>query len=258
MESITLVSGYEMPLLGLGTWDLRGNTCKNIVKKALDLGYTHIDTAWMYENQRMIGGALQEINANREELFITSKIWHTHLKYNDVLAQFEESLDQLQMDYVDLLLVHWPNESVPMEETLKAFNEIHAAGQARSIGISNFSMNQVDRALAISQAPICVNQVEYHIRHNQDALLQHCKDKQVVVTAHRPLGVGRIIGDPLLKEIGAQHSKTPALVALRWLVQKGIVVIPKTSSEAHLRENMDVFDWTLTSDDMGRLDAISG
>ena len=211
METITLASGDSIPILGLGTWALRDEACKTAVKIALELGYTHIDTAWMYGNQSEIGEAIREIGSDRAALFITSKIWHTHLRYNEVLAQFDECLNQLQMDYVDLLLIHHPNESVPLQETMDAFNKIHDAGQARSIGISNFSIRQTDQARQVSQAPIVTNQVEYHVRNRDDDLLAHCTKHQVVVTAHRPLAVGAIVQDQTLQGIGGktpQNSRT--------------------------------------------------
>ncbi len=258
MEAIRLVSGHTIPVLGLGTWALRGRQCKVVVKKAIDLGYTHIDTAWMYENQRAIGEALQEIGAARDELFITSKIHQTHLKYNEVLSQCEECLEQLQTDYVDLLLIHHPGDgTVPMEETLSAFKEIYDARKAASIGISNFSIDQVDRARAVSQVPISTNQVEYHAHHGREDLLQHCHKHQIILTAHRPLAVGRIVSDPTLKTIGEKHGKTAAQVALRWLLQKGLIVIPKASSDSHLRENLALFDWELTPEEMQDINGLS-
>ena len=258
MKTIPLSSGYPMPILGLGTWALRGEACKIAVKKAIELGYTHIDTAWMYTNQTEIGEALREIRTDRELLFITTKIRQTHLRYNEVMAQFEECLNQLQMDYVDLLLIHHPNESVPLQETLDAFNKIHDAGQAKSIGISNFNIAQVDQARQVSEAPITVNQVEYHVRSKKEELLVHCTKHHVVVTAHRPLAVGELIHDQTLQAIGESHGKTAAQVALRWLLQKGMIVIPKSGSEAHLRENLDLFDWELTPEEMAQIDNISG
>ncbi len=251
METIRLGSGHAIPVLGLGTWTLRNEQCKTVVKNALALGYNHIDTAWMYANQKEIGEALREVGAIRENLFITSKIWHTHLKYDQVHSQCDECLADLQTDYVDLLLVHHPGDgTVPMEETLSAFNEIHDAGKAKSIGISNFSIEQMDQARALSQAAISTNQVEYHVHSKQEDLLQHCQAHQIPLTAHRPLAVGKIVDDPVLRGIGGKHEKTAAQVALRWLLQKGLIVIPKASSDAHLRENLDLFDWELTSEEM--------
>lgn len=254
MENVKLASGHEMPMLGLGTWQLKGRQCERIIKIAIELGYTHIDTAWMYENQRQIGKALRDVNVERADLFITTKIWNTHLKHADVLSQFEVCINDLQMDYVDLLLIHWPSDTVSFEETFGAFQEIYDAGKVKSIGISNFSIAQVDRACEVSKLPICTNQVEYHVRNNKETLRNHCETRNMPITAHRPLAVGNLAGDTELAEIGDRHGKTAAQVALRWLVQKDIVVIPKSGSEPHLRENMDIFEWQLTEAEMQTLE----
>ena len=250
MENVKLASGHEIPILGLGTWQLKGSQCERIIKVAIELGYTHIDTAWMYQNQTQIGNALRDINVAREELFITSKIWHTHLKHDEVLSQFDVCINDLQMDYVDLLLIHWPSDTVPFEETFGAFKEIYDAGKVKSIGISNFSIEQVDKACDVSELPICTNQVEYHVRNNKEALRAHCETRNIPITAHRPLAVGNLAEDKELTEIGKRYGKTAAQVALRWLVQKGIITIPKSGSEPHLRENLDIFDWQLSDEEM--------
>ena len=165
-------------------------------------------------------------------------------------------MDQLQVAYVDLLLIHWPNDAVPLEETIRAFDEIQASGRTRHIGVSNFSNTQLDRAIELAQAPISTNQFEFHAGHFQEPEWRHCTDRGVVVTAHRPLAVGAMANDATLVKIGAAHNKTAAQVALRWLVQRQIVAIPKASSDAHLRDNMDIFSWTLTEEDMQRIDRL--
>lgn len=253
MQNVTLASGHEMPMLGLGTWQLRGRQCEQIVKEALALGYTHIDTAWMYQNQRAIGNALRDSRVEREKLFITTKIWHTHLRHVDVLSQFAECLGDLQMDYVDLLLIHWPSEEVAFSETFAAFQKLHEAGKVKSIGVSNFSIAQVEEACAVSALPICTNQVEYHVRRDRHELREYCKARDIVITVHRPIGRGELVGDTVLKRIGDSHGKTAAQVALRWLIQHGIVAIPKSGSVPHLRENLDVFAWELTEAEMRTL-----
>lgn len=251
---LTLASGHAIPQLGLGTWMLRGQACRAVVQEALDLGYTHLDTAWMYENQEAIGQALKEVGADRDRLFITSKIWHSHLEYAAALAQMEEILRDLQTEYVDLLLIHHPGRGVPVERTLAAFEKIYAAGRAKSIGISNFSIEQTDRARAATGLPICTNQVEYHLRHNREKLRRHCHAHNVVLTAHRPLARGELAQDDALRQVAAAHGKIPAQVALKWLLQKEVIVIPKASSTAHLRANLDLFDWQLGAEEMARLD----
>ena len=253
VKYLTLASGHEVPIFGLGTWQLKGRQCQRIVKEAIALGYTHIDTAWMYQNQREIGKALRDIRMDREEIFLTTKIWHTHLRHDEVLAQFEECLRDLQMDYVDLLLIHHPGNSVPVTETFEAFQKLYEAGQVKSIGISNFSIAQVEEACEASELPICTNQVEYHVRNNRSELRDYCHARGIVMTAHRPLAVGNLASDAVLRDIGENHGKTAAQVALRWLVQQDIITIPKSGSVPHLRENLDVFAWQLTDDEMHRL-----
>ena len=254
MKNITLASGHEIPILGLGTWQLKGSQCERIVKEAVALGYTHIDTAWMYQNQREIGKALRDTGMDREEIFLTTKIWHPHLRYADVFTQFEECLSDLQMDYVDLLLIHHPSDSVPVAETFEAFHKLHEAGSVKSIGISNFSIAQVEEACEVSELPICTNQVEYHVRRNRSELRDYCHGRDIVMTAHRPLAVGNLAGDAVLRGIGENHGKTAAQVALRWLIQQDIITIPKSGSVPHLRENLDVFAWQLTDEEMRTLD----
>jgi|AP95_1055475.scaffolds.fasta_scaffold23955_3 2,5-diketo-D-gluconate reductase B len=245
IPTITLASGHAIPQLGLGTWQLQGQACETVVKEALDLGYTHLDSAWMYQNQDAIGRALKEVGARREDLFITSKIWHSHLEYDAALGQMEEILRDLRTEYVDLLLIHHPGQGVPVEQTLAAFEKIHAAGQALSIGISNFSIEQTDRARAATGLPLCTNQVEYHLHHQRDDLRRHCHAHGIFLTAHRPLAKGELAQDGELQEIAASHGKSPAQIALKWLVQQDMIVIPKASSASHLRANLDLFDWQL-------------
>ena len=256
MKNIRLASGHEIPIFGLGTWQLRGRACERVVKEAIALGYTHIDTAWMYQNQREIGKALQDVRIDRDGLFLTTKIWGTHLRHAEVLSQFEECLRDLQMDYVDLLLIHHPNDAVPFAETFGAFHELYEAGKVKSIGISNFSIEQVEESCEVSELPICTNQVEYHVRRNRAALRDYCHARNIVMTAHRPLAVGNLAGDAVLGEIGKNHGKTAAQVALRWLVQQDIITIPKSGSVPHLRENLDVFAWQLTEAEMQTLDTL--
>ena len=254
--NITLASGHAIPQLGLGTWQLRGEQCKAVVKEALELGYSHLDSAWRYQNQDAIGQALKEVGADRDRLFITSKTYDSHLEYDATQEQVEEILSDLQTDYVDLLLIHSPGQPVPVERTLAAFEKIHAAGQVRSIGISNFSIEQTDRARAATGLPICTNQVEYHLRRNREKLRRHCHDLDVVLTAHRPLARGDLARDEALAQVAAGHGKSPAQVALKWLLQKDMIVIPKASSTDHLRDNLDLFDWQLGDEEMARLDGV--
>lgn len=256
MHSIELTSGHPMPLLGLGTWELKGAQCARVVRQALGLGYRHLDTAYMYRNQEAVGKALADSGIPRQEVFLTTKIWRDALQREQVLAQFEECLELLRTPYVDLLLVHWPNEEVPLEETLAAFNTLCDQGKVKSIGVSNFSLAQVDQAQACSRAPVSVHQVLCHVGHNQEELRRHHQGKGVAVTAYCPLARGKSADDETLGQIGQRHGKSAAQVALRWLVQQQVVVIPKASSEEHLAANMDIFDWELDAEAMAQLDRL--
>jgi diketogulonate reductase-like aldo/keto reductase len=209
----------------------------------------------MYKNHREIGDALQ--GADRSRLFITSKVWHTHLHYDGVLEQAGETLRDLRTEYVDLFLIHWPNEATPMAETFRGLQRVLEEGKARSIGVSNFTVKLLEEAKRVSKVPISANQIKYHPGAEQRDVLRWCQDRGVAVTAYSPLGKGRALGGGALAGIATRHGKTSAQVALRWLVQKGMSVIPKASSRAHLAENMDVFGWTLGPEEMAQIDAIA-
>lgn len=256
MHTVELASGHSMPLLGLGTWELKGTHCTQVVRQALDLGYRHLDTAYMYRNQEAVGKALADSGVDRKEVFLTTKIWKDALQRERVLEQFEECLEMLKTPYVDLLLVHWPNEEIPLAETLDAFNALHDRGQVKNIGVSNFAIAQVDQAQASSRAPVCVHQVLCHVGHNQEELRRHHQSKGVAVTAYCPLARGRSANNQVLNQVGQQYGKSAAQVALRWLVQQQVIVIPKASSKEHLSANMDIFDWELNAQDMAHLDRI--
>ncbi len=255
MEYVTLCSGKQMPMLGLGTWSLKGGECVKTVAEAINMGYRHVDTAVFYGNHEPVGEGIRKSGAGRGEIFVTTKIWHDKLRHDDVLEECRRSLDELGMDYIDLLLIHWPSPDVPLEETLSAFARLLDGGEILHAGVSNFTAERLGRAIAAGKVPIAANQVEYHPYLNQQDLLQYCRDNGVPLVAYSPMGKGRLGGDELLSEIGRNHGKSPWQVSLRWLVRKGITVIPKASSTQHLRDNMDIFDWSLGEDEMARLDA---
>ena len=256
MNGIELASGYTMPALGFGTWESTGNDCRRAVKHALDAGYTHIDSAAAYGNQHDIGQALKEYGVEREKLFITSKIFRDSLVYEDAVRQAEASLRELMTEYLDLLLIHWPNDSVPMEETFSAFEKLHNSGKVKSIGVSNFSIRNLEKALKKSDLPISINQVEYHPLLNQEKLFAFCRGHGVNVTAYSPLARGVVFGNPVLKKIGERYGKSAGQVSLRWLIQKGLSAIPKSTNETHIRKNIDIFDFALTIAEMEEIDRI--
>jgi len=255
IPTIKLSSGDEIPALGLGTWELVGDTCTEAVRIALDLGYTHIDTAYWYGNHAQIAPALK--GAERSKLWITTKVPPFQLQREQVLQVCDESLRDLGVEYVDLLLIHWPNHKVPMAETFGAFKELHEAGKVRNVGVSNFSINHVRKALEVSPLPIVTNQVEFHPLLNQRELLEYCHSRGVIITAYSPLGRGELLRDARITKIADKYGKTPAQVLLRWALQKGMIVIPKASSEPHLRDNLGALGWELDEEDMAAIEAMN-
>jgi len=250
--------GVAIPALGLGTWQLRGRTCTETVDRALEMGYRHVDTAEYYDNHRAVGEGLARAGVDREDVFLTTKVWRSNLRADDVRRVVEQSLENLGVDYVDLLLIHWPNRSVPVEETLGAMLEYHP-DRVRSVGVSNFSVPQLRAARSVVDAPIVADQVEYHPYDRRDDLLATCIDADVCLTAYSPLAKGRVVDDDTLAAIGERYQKTAAQVALRWLVQQeNVAAIPKASSDAHLRENLAVLDFTLSEEEMDRIFELEG
>lgn len=247
-------SGYDIPVLGLGTWELVGEACERTLRQALELGYRHIDTAELYDNEAEIGRAIEGMD--REELFITSKVSSQNLAKNDVLRACERSLGKLGTDYVDLYLVHWPNDSIPLDGTFEAMQQLVDKGQVRSVGVSNFGVERLKKVFEVSSVPICNLQIEYHPLTKRDVLPEFCRQEDIVISAYSPLARGDVLKEPVLKEIGEKYDKTSVQVSLRWLVQRGAVVIPKSSSKEHLEADMDIFDWELLREDMNRINDI--
>jgi diketogulonate reductase-like aldo/keto reductase len=244
-----------MPVLGLGTWRMSGHECEETVKLALEMGYRHIDTAELYMNEVEIGRAIKGFG--RSKLFIVSKVWMSNLHRKDLLDSCAKSLERLGTPYVDLYLLHWPNDSIPIKETMVAMGELVDHGMARSIGISNFDIRRTQEAIDVSPVPVSVNQVEFHPYLYQSELLGFCKKHGIVLTAYCPVARGGVLDDHTLAGIAEKYGKTPAQVSLRWLVQHGTTVIPKSTNPKHLKENMDVFDWRLSKGDMEKIDSIS-
>lgn len=253
------IQGAKMPALGLGTWQLSGPTCEAAVRRAMDMGYRHIDTAEMYGNEAEIGRAVAASGLDRKSLFITTKIWTNHLRARDVGPAVEASLRKLKSDYVDLLLIHWPNAAVPMGETLGAMMKLKDAGKAKAIGVSNFSVEQMDEALNRHKAPIACNQLEYHLLLNQGPILDYAQPRGIGVVAYCPLSRGKLVNNKILAAMGAKYGKSAAQVALRWLVQQqGVAAIPKATGEPNLRANLAIFDFSLDKADTAELDRLTG
>ena len=253
---IVEANGARIPQVGLGTWELRGDVCTALVKDALKLGYRHIDTAEMYENEAAVGDGIRASGVARNELFVTTKVWYTHFEPAALLMAAKESLAKLKLDHVDLLLLHWPNPSVPLEETIGALNDARARGLTQHIGIANFTVDLVRQAAELSKAPLVTNQIEIHPYLDQSKVMAVCEHFGISLTAYSPVAKGAEIRDQMLKQIAAAHQKSPAQVGLRYLVQQGIVVIPRTSKPERLAENAALFDFALSDAEMqaiGRL-----
>lgn len=237
-----------MPSLGFGTYELNGATCRHAVEAALATGYRHIDTASMYGNEGEVGRALRSSSVPRNEVFVTTKVWFDRLHRRGVLRSCERSLELLGSDYVDLLLVHWPNPEVPLEETLGAMDEVVASGKARAIGVSNFPPRMMREARKL--ANVVCDQVEYHPYLAQSDILGVARSLDIAVTAYCPLAQGEVVDDPTLREIGRRHDKSSAQVAIRWLVQQEMVAaIPRAGNPDHIQENFEVFDFSLTREE---------
>ena len=243
-------NGARIPALGLGTWELRGRTCARIVEQALTLGYRHIDTAQVYENEQEVGEGLRASRVRRSELFLTTKVWTTHFAPNDLERSTKESLVRLRVSDVDLLLLHWPNSHVPLAETLGALAHAKTLGLTRHIGVSNFTVALLDEAVALSPEPLVCNQVEYHPYLEQTKIREACARHGIAMVAYSPIAKGKIRNDPTLTRICHAHGKSPAQICLRWLVQQNVVAIPRTSKIERLSENLDVFDFELSEQDM--------
>lgn len=258
-QAITDVSGPggRIPALGLGTWQLEGDECREVVRTALELGYRHVDTAHMYENEREVGRGLQDAGVDRSEIFLTTKLQREELDPDGVRQSCSRSLDRLNTPYLDLLLIHWPEDETPVEDTIRTLAELRTEGLTRHIGVSNFPVAWMERALGATDVPIFCNQVEYHVMLDQSPVLEYCRGHEMPLVAYSPLAQGAAREDDTLAAIGKKHRRSASQVALRWLVQQsGVVAIPKSSSEEHLRQNMQVFDFELDDEDLGRIDAL--
>ena len=248
--------GTAVPALGFGTYKLTGDTCREGVLDALALGYRHIDTAQIYGNEAEVGEAIRHSGVPRSGLFLTTKVWVDALHAPDVLRSAEESLRCLGTDYVDLLLVHWPSRTVPLEETLGAFERLREAGKTRHIGVSNFSPGGFARALEL--APVACNQVEYHVFLDQQRVHSLCQTHGALLTAYRPLAGGGLREDATVQAIAEAHACTPEQIGLAWpLQQPQVAAIPKASSPAHRRANLAALDVVLSGEEMGRLSALT-
>ena len=245
--------GARIPLLGLGTWELRGRACTRVVEQAFRLGYRHVDTAEIYENEREVGEGLRASGIKRGEVFITTKIWPTHYAPRELERAARDCLVRLRLSEVDLLLLHWPNPQIPLSETLGALCKVKRDGLARNIGLSNFTVALIEEALRATSEPLVCDQIECHPFLDQSKVIAACRRHDMAVVAYSPIARGNARDDELLQRIGAAHKKTAAQVCLRFLVQQNIVVIPRTSKVERLSENAAIFDFALSEDEMAQI-----
>ena len=253
---IHLNDGREMPVLGLGVYKAtEDEELKQAISSAVSWGYRLIDTASFYKNEEGVGKGIQALDIPREDLFVTTKIWNTAQRIGDIEDSFNRSLERLGLDYVDLYLIHWP---VPgcFGNTWKAMEKLREEGKVKSIGVSNFSIQDLELLKTVSDVVPAVNQVAFHPFFNHPELKAYCQENGIALQAYAPLARGAYLNSPLMIEIGKNHQKSPAQVGLRWLVQQGIGVIPKSVHEERLAENSQIFDFVLSDEEMAAITAM--
>ena len=250
-------NGARIPLLGLGTWELRGRVCTRVVEQALRLGYRHLDTAEIYDNEQAVGDGLHASGVNRGDIFVTTKIWPAHFAPGELERAARQCLARLRLSEVDLLLLHWPNPQIPLAETLGALASVKRDGLTRHIGVSNFTAAQIQEALKATTEPIVCNQVECHPFLDQSKVIAACRRHGMAVVAYSPIARGGAGNDEVLGRIGAAHGKSAAQIALRFLVQQNIVAIPRTSKVERLKENAAIFDFALGKTEMAEISALA-
>ncbi|MDO3662923.1 glyoxal/methylglyoxal reductase [Bacillus sp. C28GYM-DRY-1] len=256
-DTVKLHNGVEMPWFGLGVFKVEnGSEATESVKAAIKNGYRSIDTAAVYKNEEGVGIGIKESGVAREELFITSKVWNEDQGYETTLAAFEKSLERLQLDYLDLYLIHWPGKD-KYKDTWRALEKLYKDGKIRAIGVSNFQVHHLEELLKDAEIKPMVNQVEFHPRLIQKELRDYCKAQGIQLEAWSPLMQGQLLDNEVLTQIAEKHNKSVAQVILRWDLQHEVVTIPKSIKEHRIIENADIFDFELSQEDMDKIDALN-
>jgi 2,5-diketo-D-gluconate reductase A len=258
VPTIRLNNGVEIPQLGFGVYQVPPQDTADAVSTALEIGYRHIDTAEMYGNEKGVGEAVAGSGIDRGEVFVTSKLNNGHHRRDDALRAFDQSLADLGFEYLDLFLIHWPLPGIDVDyiETWKAMEEIYASGRARAIGVSNFQAHHLRRLFSETEVRPAVNQIEVHPYLAQDELRAFDADHEIVTEAWSPIAQGKVLGDPAVLRVAERYSRTPAQVVLRWHVQRGDVVFPKSVNRERMQQNFELFDFELDGDSMGDLTAL--
>jgi len=249
--------GARIPAIGLGTMTLKDDVCVQAVKTALQLGYRHLDTAAFYGNETENGEGLRQSGVKREDVFITTKVRENNLTPDNFQRSLDQSLANLQLPYVDLLLIHWNNRDIPFEVSVGALCKAKKDGKAKHVGVANFTTTMLDQAWQVTSEPLVCNQIEMHPFINQDKVLAACAKHGMAVVAYCPIARGKVPGAETLERIGLAHNKSSAQVSLRYLVQRGAIPIPRTATPAHLKQNLDVFDFTLSDAEMADLKSLN-
>ena len=263
-DTYTLANDVQIPCIGFGTWQTpNGETAINSVKAALKAGYRHIDTAACYGNEASVGQAIKESGVPREEIFVTSKVWNTERGYEKTLAAFETTMAKLDLDYVDLYLIHWPAAANQFEnwkeinaQTWRALEELYIEGKVKAIGVSNFLPHHLEALLEGVKVVPMVNQIEYHPGFMQAESVAFCKAHNILVEAWSPLGTGNVLNNETLIMMAQKYSKTVAQICIRWVLQQGLLPLPKSITESRIIENTEVFDFEIKEEDMAIIDAI--
>jgi len=246
-------NGARIPTLGMGTMTLKGDVGVKAVSAALKLGYRHLDTAERYGNESEVGEGLRASGIDRKDVFVTTKVYWDKLAPADFEKSFDDSLKKLKLPWVDMLLIHWPSKTVPLADTMPVLCAARKDGRARQIGIANFTLPLIEEAVRLSTEPLVANQIEVHPYLDQSKVIAACRKHGISITAYCPLARGQVPGDATLAAIGQRHGKSAAQVALRWLVQQGICVIPRSGKPERLAENMAVFDFALADAEMAQI-----
>ncbi len=258
--NVVEANGASIPATGLGTMTLMDAVCVQAVETAVRLGYRHIDTAERYGNEAAVGEGLAQglriAGLERDDVFVTTKVYHDKLAATDLQRSFNDSLRKLKLPFVDLLLIHWPNPAVPLAETLGALCKAKRDGRARHIGVANFTTGLLDQAMKISTEPLVTNQIEAHPFLDQGKVLAACRKYGMAVTAYCPLARGKVPGNEVLQRIGKTHGKSSSQIALRYLIEQGIIPIPRTANPDHLAANLAIFDFALSPTEMGEIDRL--
>ncbi|WP_042349211.1 aldo/keto reductase [Bacillus massiliigorillae] len=256
MKKVTLHNGLAMPMLGLGVWKMEHEEAVQSVKTAVQLGYRAIDTAAIYKNEAGVGQGIKECGIPREELFITTKVWNDDLGYEETLAAFEESLKKLQLDYLDLYLIHWPVAG-KYKDAWRALEKLYKEKRVRAIGVCNFHQHHLENVMADAEIMPMINQIECHPLLSQHELREYCASHNIQVEAWSPLGQGTLLEHPVLEEIAETHNKSVAQVILRWDIQNNIITIPKSIKAHRIQENGEIFDFELSANEMARINALN-